>query len=62
VAWAAEGHFQNGQWMKEKDAATEAHGDSIKLSFPRENLKYGQIRLKITHPDSPQRTNVLPKK
>jgi len=62
VAWAEEGHFQNGRWMKEKGASTEAHGDSIKLSFPRENLKYGQIRLKITHPDSPQRTNVLPKK
>ena len=62
VAWAEEGRFQNGQWMKENGASTEAHGDSIKLSFPRENLNYGQIRLKITRPDSPQRTNSLLKK
>jgi hypothetical protein len=50
AASAEQGHFENGKWVKEKDATVEAAGKSLKLKFPTENLRYGQIRLKITAP------------
>ena len=50
VASVDQGHFEKGKWVKERDAAVEAAGKSLKLKFPTENLKYGQIRLKIAAP------------
>jgi hypothetical protein len=50
VAWAEQGHFQQGRWVKEKDATVEAAEKSLRLKFPTENLKYGQIRLKLAAP------------
>jgi hypothetical protein len=50
AAWAEQGHFESGKWVKDKDATVEAAGKSLKLRFPTENLKYGQIRLKIVAP------------
>jgi hypothetical protein len=53
VALAEQGHFENGKWVKEKNAAVEAAGKSLKLKFPTENFKYGQVRLKLTGSGSP---------
>jgi len=50
AASAEQGHFENGKWVKEKDATVEAAGKSLKLKFPTENLRYGQVRLKLTAP------------
>jgi hypothetical protein len=50
AASAEHGHFENGKWVKEKDATVEAAGKSLKLKFPTANMQYGQIRLKITAP------------
>ena len=50
VALAEQGHFESGRWVKDKDATVETAGKSLKLRFPTENLKYGQIRLKIAAP------------
>jgi hypothetical protein len=50
AAWAEEGHFERGTWVKEKDAMVEGSGKSLKLRFPTENLKYGHLRLKIAAP------------
>jgi hypothetical protein len=50
TALAEQGHFESGKWVKDKDAAVEAAGKSLKLKFPTENLRYGQIRLKIAAP------------
>jgi hypothetical protein len=50
VALAEQGHFENGKWVKDKDVTVEAAGKSLKLRFPTEDLKYGQIRLKLTAP------------
>ena len=52
VALAEQGHFESGKWVKDKDAAVQDNGASLKLSFPTENWKYGQIRLKIAAPAS----------
>jgi hypothetical protein len=49
VAWAEEGHFESGRWSKDKDAAVEDAGKVLKLRFPTENGRYGQLRPKITH-------------
>jgi hypothetical protein len=50
VASAEQGHFESGRWVKDKDGTVEAAGKSLKLKFPMENLRYGQIRLKIAAP------------
>jgi len=47
VAWAEQGHLEQGRWVKDKDATVETAEKSLKLKFPTENLKYGQIRLKL---------------
>jgi len=47
VAWAEQGHFEQGRWVKDGPGAVETTGQSLKLRFPKENLKYGQIRLKV---------------
>jgi hypothetical protein len=47
VASAEQGHFEQGKWVKDRDAAVEASGKSLKLRFPKENLKYGLIRVKV---------------
>ena len=52
VAWAEQGHFENGKWVKDKDGAVEDNGASLKLSFPTANGQYGQIRLKLTAPSA----------
>ena len=51
-AVAEEGHFENGRWVKERVAIVEDGGDALKLTFPTGNLRYRQIRLKITNPKS----------
>jgi hypothetical protein len=48
VASAEQGHFEQGKWVKDGAATIETTGQSLKLRFPKENLKYGQIRLKVT--------------
>lgn len=48
VAWAEQGHFANGKWVKERDATVEASGKSLKLKFETANMQYQQIRVKIT--------------
>jgi hypothetical protein len=50
TALAEQGHFENGTWVKDKDATVEAGGKALKLTFPTENWKYGQIRLKLAAP------------
>jgi hypothetical protein len=50
AALAEQGHFENGTWVKDKDATVEASGKSLKHKFPTANLEYGQIRLKIAAP------------
>jgi len=50
VARAEQGHFETGKWVKEEEATVEAAGNSLKLRFPTENWKYGQIRLKLVAP------------
>ena len=50
VASAEQGHFEQGKWVKDGAATIETTGQSLKLRFPKENLKYGQIRVKMTRP------------
>lgn len=47
VAWAEQGHFEQGRWVKEKGAKIPGDGKSLKILFPTENGRYGQIRLKL---------------
>jgi hypothetical protein len=52
LAWAEEGHFADGKWVKEKDAPVGGMGVSLKLRFPTANGQYGHVRLKLAAPNA----------
>ena len=47
VAWAEQGQFSNGTWVKRQNATVVNNGTSLQFSFPTTNGVYGQVRFKL---------------
>lgn len=47
VASAEEGHFDRGQWVKDRAAQAEKQGQALRWTFPTESGKYRLVRFKV---------------